>query len=72
MTQMTVKELVLHLHEELRKNPSLANKKIVISNDNEGNGYHGMFYGLTDDVKGTEDYIYDSVTNDPNEYVILG
>lgn len=70
--QFTVKELYLHLGDVLSKKPSLANKKIVISDDNEGNGFHGMFFGITDDVKGMEDLVYDSTTTNPKDFVILG
>ena len=49
-------------------------RKIVISDDNEGNGYHGLFFGFTAINKGEEDlyHIYDSVSENINEIIILG
>jgi hypothetical protein len=53
-----------------------GNRMIVISDDNEGNGFHGLFYGFTPleekDKDIYADYIYDSVSNDMNEIIILG
>jgi hypothetical protein len=46
---MTVKELYLELAEEIKKGN--GDKYIVVADDNEGNGYHGMFYGVTSDPK---------------------
>lgn len=78
MQQMTVQMLANHLDEMLKKHPEIANKLIVISDDNEGNGYHGMFYGLTCDSKSVKETIqysngvYDSNSDNPKQLVILG
>jgi hypothetical protein len=76
MAQMTVKELYLELTEEIKKGN--GNKCIVIADDNEGNSYHGMFYGVTSDPKMVRENIecsnglYDSAVEDYNKIVILG
>lgn len=47
MGQMTVKSLLKHLQRVLKNEPSLADKYIVISDDVEGNSYHGLWFGIT-------------------------
>ena len=50
-----------------------GDKKILISADDEGNGYHGLFYEFIDkkeDIKLLSRYFHDNV--DVNEIVILG
>ena len=68
--QMTVKQLLKLCQEEVKNGN--GDKNIVISDDNEGNGYHGMFYGFTDDVDNFADDIYDSHTNSSKDTIILG
>lgn len=74
MIQMTAKEL----YDELRKvvKAGHGDKKVVVANDNEGNGYHGMFCGVLDDPKEIEISIEaglnDSEEVDPNNIVIIG
>ncbi len=72
MGQLTVKELAAMLAEAVRK--GYGDKKIVVSDDNEGNGYHGLFYGLTvNDVESVAGgMIYDSQETNPEKLVILG
>lgn len=66
------------LYDELSKavKQGLSDKLIVISNDSEGNGYHGLFYGITsgEDAKEILSYadITDSESENPDELVILG
>lgn len=70
MAQMTIERLC-----ELCKMQVQAGngkKKIVISDDNEGNGYHGLFYGFTPVTEEFEDDIYDSLGKSPDDTVILG
>lgn len=70
MDQMTIEKLC-----ELCKMQVQAGngkKKIVISDDNEGNGYHGLFYGFTPVTEEFEDDIYDSLSKSPDDTVILG
>ena len=75
--QLTVKELIRNLTKAVKENPSIADKHIVVADDNEGNGYHGMFYGLTtnlDSIKEIVEFsgVYDSNYDDPRDIVILG
>ncbi len=78
MEQLTVGMLVKLLVEACHKDPKIAYKKIIISDDTEGNGYHGMYYKPTTDRDEVESAIqfsngvYDTDTEDPNELVILG
>lgn len=70
MGQMTIEQLC-----ELCKMQVQAGngkKKIVISDDNEGNGYHGLFYGFTPVTEDFEDDIYDSQSKSPDDTIILG
>ena len=70
--QVTINQLKMLCEKEIKKGN--GNKMIVLSDDNEGNGYHGMFYGFTEIEKGEEQYfdIYDSVSENINEIIILG
>ena len=69
MEQMTVKMLMELCIKHIAAGD--GDKHIVVSDDNEGNGYHGLFYGFTaaDDFV---DEIYDSRYTDPNEIIVLG
>lgn len=68
--QLTVEMLYELCKEELKKGN--GNKKIVVSDDNEGNGYHGMFYGFTPSWEGMEGDIYDSQETDVKNLIVLG
>lgn len=68
--QITVKELYKFCKAEIANGN--GDKFIVISDDNEGNGYHGMFYGFTPVDKDCVDYIYDSQHMSPEDTIILG
>lgn len=70
MTQITVKELLGLCKQAVREGH--GEKHIVISNDNEGNGYHGMFYGFTPLTEDFDEAIYDSQTSSPCDTIILG
>lgn len=70
MNQITVKEL-LELCKQAVKEGHGA-KHIVISDDNEGNGYHGLFYGFTPLTEGEDELIYDSKTSSLCDTIILG
>ena len=70
MDQMTIEQLC-----ELCKMQVQAGngkKKIVISDDNEGNGYHGLFYGFTPVTEEFVDNIYDSQGKSSDDTIILG
>jgi hypothetical protein len=78
MEQMTVKQLIAHLQMVVKNNPSVADKYIVVADDNEGNGYHGMFFGLTFDQDQVKDIIEfsnglsDSEITDTTKLAVLG
>lgn len=68
--QITVKELYKLCKAEIAKGN--GNKFIVISDDNEGNGYHGLFYGFADANDDILSLIYDSTAKTPEEIIVLG
>lgn len=70
MEQITVNELLKLCEQEIKKGN--GDKNIVISDDNEGNGYHGLFYGFTPVNEDFVDVIYDSHTKSPDDTIILG
>lgn len=70
MAQIKVKDLLKFCEEEVKKGN--GNKNIVISDDNEGNGYHGLFWGFTEVDEYFEEYIYDSTTTSAKTTIILG
>lgn len=51
-------------------------KSLVVSDDNEGNGYHGMFYSLTtitpENVDDFSDLIRDSSESDIKNIIVVG
>lgn len=76
MKQLTVLDLFKLLEQEVRNGN--GNKSIVVSDDNEGNAYHGLFYGITSEPNDIKENIecsnglYDSQERDLNKIVILG
>lgn len=68
--QITVKQLYTLCAEQVAKGN--GNKMIVVGDDNEGNGYHGMFFGFTEDTTEFTNDIYDSISTNPKEIIILG
>lgn len=68
--QITVKDLLRFCKQAIKDGH--GDKNIVLSDDNEGNGYHGMFYGFTEVDENFSDDIYDSLTNSSNDTIILG
>lgn len=70
MKQVTVKMLFNFCKKEIEKGN--GNKNIVLSDDTEGNGYHGCYYGFTEIDKYTENLIYESKTYDKDNTIILG
>ena len=49
MNTITVDELYKALAQA--RKAGLGNKKIMLSNDDEGNGYHECFFSVTTDLK---------------------
>lgn len=78
MEQLTVRKLMGYLAAAAKKDPSILDKKIVVADDVEGNGYHGMWYGPTSDPSDVAGVIHgsmgvsDSDEEDPAKLVILG
>ena len=75
MQQVTVKRLLEFCKEQVKKGN--GDKVIVLSDDNEGNGYHGMFYGFTEMSSDYIDEVSDSNYSDSLEeaednLIILG
>lgn len=46
---LTVNQLLELCKKQVKKGN--GNKHIIISNDDEGNGYHTLFYAFTDDAE---------------------
>ena len=78
MKQLTVNILYQLLKEAI--NEGYGDKILVVADDNEGNGFHGMFYGITykeDEVKENLDTsfgrgLYDSQETNPKKLAIIG
>ena len=72
--QKTVAELYNELGLLIKK--GYGDRKIVVSDDNEGNGYHGMYYSpsLGEEMSedGEIDGLYDSGETDPEKIVVIG
>lgn len=70
MEQITVKQMHAALAREIKKGN--GDKMLITGNDNEGNGYHGVFFTITDadDIKTF--LISDSITNDVSKLMIIG
>lgn len=70
MDQLTVKELLKYCQAEIQKGN--GDKHIVVSDDNEGNGFHGLFYAFTNCTEEYQDEIYDSRYSNEKDTIILG
>ena len=65
MDQLTVSELYKYCIKEIGKGN--GNKHIVVADDNEGNGYHGLFYAFTpctEEYQDEIDSLMDELDND--------
>lgn len=72
MKAFTVNDLAVACKE--MKSKGLGSKKILISDDDEGNGYHELFFGFSENV---EDFDMIGMPfgvsgENINEYIILG
>lgn len=67
MEIVTVKRLYELCKEQIAKGN--GDKEIVLSNDDEGNGYHDCFYEFTEDVAGND--MWGTIEN-PEKKIILG
>ena len=71
MVQITVKMLYAMAKREI--DDGNGDRVIVISDDNEGNGFHGLFYGFCSrDLEQYKDDVSDSTTTDTNKIILLG
>ena len=73
MDGITLKELKAIVDNGVRH--GYGNKVVLLSDDDEGNGYHTLFFGLTTnkkDVAETLKYAFDHDGHDPKDVVILG
>ena len=67
MQVVTVERLLKLLQKQVAKGN--GQKKILLSNDDEGNGFHEMYYEITEDVAGNDTW---GQFDNPQDYVILG
>lgn len=76
MEMVTVGKLYKVLGALIKQDPSIKNKGIILSDDEEGNGYHGCYYEVTYEPKTVKECL--EFSNgcregvNPNEVVILG
>lgn len=74
-TTLTINDLAKYV--EFQKKQGNGNKKILISNDDEGNGYHSLFYQFSNAKEMFEGEYppmlpYGVNKEDLNDYIILG
>ena len=67
---ITVNELLSFCEEQ--KSKGNGNKKIYISTDDEGNGFHPLFYGFTDKKEDIEAYEMLGCIDETEGVIILG
>lgn len=60
----TVEELMVLCEQEIQKGN--GKREVLISDDDEGNGFHYLFYGFSS-TRTTEEFGYD-----PNKQILLG
>lgn len=73
MKQLTLKELFNLIALAIKEGN--GDKKVIISNDNERNGYHGLFYGVTeidDKMADAIDGLMEDSDTDINNLIIIG
>ena len=68
--QLTVKDLFEFCIEQMRAGN--GEKYIVVSTDNEGNSFHGLFYGFSNWDDYYKNLIVDSNANSAKDTIILG
>lgn len=75
---MTIKELKRCIDKQIEQGN--GEKHILLSNDDEGNGYHAMYFAFTpiEDLLEYSDwengYVRDAIPNDMNikDFIVLG
>ena len=68
--QIQVKDLYEACKQQIDKGN--GDKYIVVADDNEGNGYHGMFFEFSENAEDYMDLLYDSQITDCDKLIILG
>lgn len=68
--EITVKKLKALCDLQIKKGN--GDKKILISDDDEGNGFHSLFFSFTETVNDFKDAIYHIDEKDLKDYIILG
>jgi len=70
--QVTVKQMLAYCQEQVRRGN--GDKYLIAANDNEGNGYHGVFFGLTpmEEIGDIDGLLYDSQVTDPDMLMCIG
>lgn len=68
--QITVKDLYEACAREIKKGN--GNKALVVASDNEGNGYHGMFFTISPCDESYRNLIWDSCEEDPKNLMVVG
>ena len=69
---MTIKVKELYKMCEEQINKGNGDKKVLISADDEGNGFHHLFYSFMENVKEYQDEIYCVREEELDDYIILG
>lgn len=70
---MTINQLTEYCIRQIKKGN--GNKNIFITDDDEGNGYHELFYQFTDDIdeiKEIQEFVYITDEKDLDKIVLLG
>ncbi|WQJ53881.1 MAG: hypothetical protein [Wendovervirus sonii] len=71
--QVTVKQMLKYCQEQIRRGN--GDKYLITANDTEGNGYHGVFFGLTPVSELGNDImndLLDSQIMDPDQLMCIG
>lgn len=64
---MTVRELAIACQKEIEKGN--GEKKVLLSDDTEGNGFHGLYYSFFDKV---DELDIDKDIYNSKDFIVLG
>ena len=68
--EITVKQLKALCDLQIKKGN--GDKKILVGDDDEGNGFHSLLFSFTETVSDFKDVIYHIDEKDLKDYIILG
>jgi len=68
--QLTVNDMYKALAQA--KKDGYGKRYIVLSDDNEGNGFHGCFFGVIPMDDGMLELTSDTITKDKDKLVVIG